>query len=329
MTRVLINGIDGPLGARVATMLSAEPGVTVIGLGRETPPAPVGRAEWLEAVLNGQQLLALLRAEEIEVVVHLAFVGAERPTPSREAAVQQNVLGSMELLGACAAAGVRRVVLRSHTGVYGANPLNPAFIDEARPVAVGALRGLLRDYAEVEQFVAEFAARHPGLAIVSLRLAPLLGGWSPIVRYLTETGPRMLAGFDPCLQLLHFDDAAAGFVRAALADVRGAFNLAADDTVALSQAIRLAGQQPVLVLEPLVRVAQAIGNDAILGHWPYDLSFLRHSCVADTARAKAELGWTPAHSAVAALQALRAGGHAGTDPKTSEARLRAFLARRS
>jgi UDP-glucose 4-epimerase len=328
MTTILINGIDGLLGARIAQLLSAEPSVRLLGLGHAPPPAPVGRAEWLVADLSAPQLVELLRAEGVETVIHLAFLGAERPAPNREAAVQQNVLGSMELLGACTAAGVRRVVLRSHTGVYGASPLNPTFICEDRPLANG-LGGLLRDYVEVEQFVAEFAPRHPELAVVRLRCAPLIGAWSPLVRYLTRPAPPMLAGFDPCLQLLHLDDAAAAFVAAATGKASGAFNLAAEDTVCLSQLIRLAGQQPMAVLEPILAASLALGNRAALGDWPFDLSFMRHSWVADTSRARAELGWAPARSAVDSLVALRANGHISLDRAANEAALRSFLSRRS
>jgi UDP-glucose 4-epimerase len=328
MTKVLINGIDGLMGPMVARLLSADPSVELIGVGRTTPPAPIGRADWLSARLTGHQLAELLRAEAVDVVIHLDFAGAEGPAKSREAAVQQNVLGSMELLGACAAGGVRRVVLRSHVGVYGATPLNPTFVTEDRPLA-RKLGGLLRDYAEVEQFAAEFGPRHPGLSIIPLRCAPMIGGWSPLMDYLAEPGPRMLAGFDPCLQLLHVEDAAAAFALAAVAPVCGAFNLASDDTLCLSQVIKLAGRQPVAVLEPFVTAGMAMGNQSMLGKWPYDISFLRHSCVADTRRARTELAWTPTHGAAESLAALRANGKAAESREADEAALRAFLTRKN
>lgn len=328
MTTILINGIDGLLGARVAQLLSDEPSLHLIGLGRTTPPAPIGRAEWLTAKLNGRQLAELLRAEAVDVVIHLDFMGAEQPAQSREAAVQQNVLGSMELLGACAAAGVGRVLIRSHTGVYGASPLNPTFITEDRPLARG-LHGLLRDYAEVEQFVAEFSPRHPELAVACMRCAPMIGAWSPLMDYLSEPGPRMLAGFDPCLQLLHVHDAAAAFALAATAPVCGPLNLAADDTLCLSQLIKLAGRRPAALLEPVVSMGLAMGNRSMLGAWPFDMSFMRHSCVVDTQRARSELGWAAAHTAAEALADLRANGKAMEDRTVNEAALRAFLTRRS
>lgn len=329
MTRVLINGIDSLLGAKVAQLLSADPEVTVIGVGSVTPPAPVGRAEFLIARLTGRQIRELMRAEGVEVVIHLAFAGAEGPIKSREVAVQQNVLGTMELLGAARGAGVRRVLVRSHTGVYGASPLNPTFITEDRPIVRSNAPGVLRDYCEVEQFLAEFVAQHADMAVMPIRCAPLIGAWSPLVDYLLESGPRMLVGFDPCVQLLHLDDAAVGFARAAVAPLSGAINLAADDTLCLSQVIKLAGRQPVALLEPMVSMALTMGNRDILGPWPYDVSFLRHSCVADTTRARCELGWAPAHTAMDMLRSLHANGQAVQSREDVAEALRAFLARRS
>ncbi|NJN18222.1 MAG: NAD-dependent epimerase/dehydratase family protein [Oscillochloris sp.] len=210
MIKLLINGIDTALGAQIADRLGAQyPDLAVIGLGRAKPPGPIGRAEWLSAALNGQQILHLLRSEQITTVIHVGFLGIDGPDASREAAVQQNVLGSMELFGACAAAGVQRVVLRSHSWIYGALPTNPMGIEEHREITRSGLQGVVRDFAEVEQFVADFAPRHPYLPICSLRCGPLLGADTPLAMYLGQPDPQMIFGFDPILQTLHIDDAAA------------------------------------------------------------------------------------------------------------------------
>jgi UDP-glucose 4-epimerase len=235
----------------------------------------------------------------------------------------------MELLGACVGAGVGRVLVCSHTAIYGASPLNPTFIGESRPVARSHAPGVIRDFAEVEQFLVEFGTQHPELAIVPIRCAPLIGGWSPIVDYLTQREPCTLLGFDPGMQLLHLDDAATAFALAALAQASGAFNVAAADTLCLSQMIKLAGKQAAPVFEPVVKLALAMGKRDVLGLWPFDINFLRYSCVVSTTKAHDELGWTPAHTAIDTLQYLSANGQAGESHEISEEALQAFLARRS
>jgi UDP-glucose 4-epimerase len=328
MSTVLINGIGGMLGAAVARRLSEHNDVTVLGLARRDPPAPVGRAEWLVAHLSGLQLAELLQAEHVDTLIHLDFAGADAPAESREAAVQQNVLGTMEVLGACVAAGVTQIVVRSHSGVYGANPMNPIPIDESRPPARRGLTGLLRDLAEVERFVAEFTAHHSELHVATLRFAPIIGGWSPLLEYLAQPSPRMLIGFDPSLQMIHIDDAVDAIIRAALMPCAGAFNLAADDAVCISQAIRLSGQQPIPTIESMIGLSATMGDRTKLRPWPFDVSFLRHSCIIDTRRAKEVLGWSPTHSIADAIPAVRLNGHAVDDRAFSEAAMRAFLSRK-
>jgi UDP-glucose 4-epimerase len=328
MSTVLINGLGGVLGAYVARRLSEHHEVTVLGLARREPPAPVGRADWLVARLSGLQFAELLRAEHVDTVIHLDFAGTDYPAEGREAAVQQNVLGTMEVLGACAAADVSQVVVRSHIGVYGASPLNPILINESRPITHSGLSGLLRDLAEVERFLAEFTPNHPELRVATLRLATLVGGWSPLIEYFAQPGPRTLIGFDPGLQLLHIDDAVDAIIRAALSPCAGAFNIAADDTVCLSQAIRLSGQQPMPTIESMIGLSAKVGDRSKLRPWPLDISFLRYSCVVDTQRAKEVLGWSPAHSAADSIRAARLNGRAPDDRAYSEAAMRAFLSRK-
>lgn len=102
MTRVLINGSTGMLSVRAAQLLSQQHEVIV--LGRRPPAGPIGHADWLVARLDRKQMLELLRAEQIETVIHLDLLGFDGPLPDHETTVQHNVIGTMELLGACRAA---------------------------------------------------------------------------------------------------------------------------------------------------------------------------------------------------------------------------------
>lgn len=310
---VLINGICCLSGARIASLLSEDEHLRVIGLGRTEPVAPVGRAEVHTATLNGSQMVAFLRAEHVDVVVHLEMAGEEQPARSREDAIQHNVLNTMELLGACAAASVKRVVVRSSTLVYGAHHTLPMLIGEEYPIARPGQPGLLRDYIELEQFAEQFAAKHPETTIVRLRCAGLVGSgvWSPLANYLLQSSPPALLGFDPRIQVLHLEDAATAFVLAATTEnIAGAFNIASDGVVTLNQAIRLSGRLPAQVPDVVADMAAQVGfGRVLLAGWPYERAALRYSCVADTQRARDVLGWSPAYDAETALREMHAGEH--------------------
>jgi UDP-glucose 4-epimerase len=309
MTTVVVTGIGGRLAQMVAGALAGQADVRVIGVDRAPAEPPMLSIDSRVSNLRGQALLELLREVGADVVVHLAQFGEERAAPGREAAVRGNVITTMELLGACATAGVRRAVLRSSTLVYGASHDLPALIGESTPLRMPSLPGLARDYVEIGRFAADFAQRRPDLSIVVLRCAGLAGGGvsSPLSRYLSQPAPRTLLGFDPRIQALHPADAAVAFALAALVDgVSGTFNIAAEGLVTLTQAILLAGQRPLPLPGLLLDIAGLFGGSAIrmTGELPFDPGFLRYSCVADTRRAREELGWLPQHSADKALRDL-------------------------
>jgi UDP-glucose 4-epimerase len=309
MTTVVVTGIGGRLAQMVAGVLAGRAGVQVIGVDRAPAEPPLPGIDSRVSNLRGQALLELLREVGAHVVVHLAQYGEERAAPGREAAVRGNVISTMELLGACAAAGVRRAVLRSSTLVYGSRHDLPALIGESTPLWMPSLPGLARDYVEIGRFATDFAQKRSDLSIVALRCAGLVGGGvsSPLSRYLGGPAPRTLLGFDPRIQVLHSADATVAFALAALVDgVSGAFNIAAEGPLTLTRAILLAGQRPLPLPGLLLAGAGLFGSAAtnLTGALPFDPGFLRYSCVADTRRAREELGWLPQHSADTALREL-------------------------
>jgi UDP-glucose 4-epimerase len=306
MTTVVVTGIGGRLAQMVAGALAGQEGVQVVGVDRAPVEPPLLGFDIRVSNLRGRAALDLLREVGAEVVVHLAQLGEEHLAPGREASVRGNVLATMELLGACAAAGVRRAVLRGSTLAYGARYDTPALLTESAPLRMPARPGLIRDYVEIGRFADDFAAKHPELTIAVLRCAGLVGGGvsSPLARYLGQKAPRVLLGFDPRIQALHPADAAVAFALAALADAHGAFNIAADGAPTLSHAILLAGRRPLPAPGLFFDAAGLLGGRTLTGDLPFDPAFLRYSCVADTRRAHDALGWQPQHSANAALREL-------------------------
>jgi UDP-glucose 4-epimerase len=304
---VLISTRESNLGGRVARKFEHRQ-VRTIGL-----PGDIGPTD--------PRFVDMLRDERVDTLVHLTLAGEEQPAYHGEETLQRNIISTAVLLGACARAGVRRVVLRSSTLVYGAHMRNPAFITEERPPRLHGLTGLLREYGEIDMHAAEFASTHPAVEVVRLRCAGLVGAniWSPLSHYLAQPMPRLLLGFDPRIQVLHPDDAAEAFVLAALCSTTGICNIAANDPLTLVQAVRLTGKQPLAVPGLLLNGRTPFGQRRnTSGAWPFPENFLRASCVADTRRAARELGWTPCHHARDILRSLKARPPASVEQRVSE-----------
>ena len=175
MAVFLLNGIDTYFGAQVAQVLSNQAGVDLIGLGRSAPIASVGQTTVLTGEFSGPQLAQVLQEKRVETVIHLAMAGEEQSNADSEATLQQNVLGSMLLLGACLAAKVKRVIIRSSTLIYGASVTNPVFIPEKQVRSCSLKPGLIREYADLDTFATNFVLKHPQIELVLLRCASLVG----------------------------------------------------------------------------------------------------------------------------------------------------------
>lgn len=322
MRTVVITGIGGRLATLVAGALAAQPRIRVIGVGQVLPATVPATVELQQCDMRSASVLELLRRLGADTLLHMDHSGAGDGEPAGGA--RGNVFRAIEVLGAAAAAGVSRVVLRSSTLVYGAGPSAPAFIAAHTAVAAGARAGLVHDYAEIERVAADYTARYPAMRVAAVRCAPLIGGGisSPISRFLTGRRAPVMLGFNPRIQLLHAHDAAVALALAALADdLAEPINVAADPPMPLEKAIQLAGGRPVPLpslafaaveyarngpLPGIEALATAVATPlaGLLGTLPFEAAFLRYACVADTGRARELIAWEPQHTAEEALREL-------------------------
>jgi len=99
----------------------------------------------------------------------------------------------MKVLSACAEAGVKHVVLKSSTLVYGAQTRQLRFFARGYP-SLNAKRnfGTLRDLLEIENFIATFRGQSPEVKLTLLRFANILGPDCRIAAHtiLGATTPR-------------------------------------------------------------------------------------------------------------------------------------------
>jgi UDP-glucose 4-epimerase len=251
-----------------------------------------------------QRLLDVFREEQVETVVHLAFL----TSPRRDATYAHELesIGTLGVLAAAAAAGVRQVVQRSFTAVYGARGQNPCFLAEDRPLPSAVPLAWLRDKLEAEQHAASFARRFPEMRITVLRYAPVFG--PGVHNFYTRLFDHRLVpvvmGYDPLVQLLHPDDALAA-TEAALAQApRGACNVVPSRPVALLTALHLAGKVPLPVPHPLAYAGADLLWSSGLGEAPGGfVDYARFLFLGDGEKARRELGFEARYSSREALLA--------------------------
>jgi UDP-glucose 4-epimerase len=316
---ILVTGVAGYWGSRVAARLAAEGSCHVIGLDAEQPAGERNGLDFVLADVRNPLLVELLKAENVDTVCHLAF---QHSTRRSEAAFDANVIGTTKLLGACAEAGVWKVVLKSSTAIYGARPTNSAFLGEDHPLRGSRRYGYTRDLVEIETFCNGFSRRVPKMVLTSLRFASIVGPGAdtPMTRFLRTPWAPGLMGFDPMMQVIHENDVVAALLHAVKEDVPGAFNIAATDALPLSRIRGLVGKLPFSVLHMCANWSVSLLGTALLGvkrYLPIDPEYLRYPWVGDLARMEQSLGFTPHYTTAETLREFAAHlrlGHYRTGP---------------
>src|SRR5918999_4320592 len=303
--RVLITGISGHLAGRLARRLEGDADVDyVVGVDLEQPGVDLERTEYVRADIRNPLVVKVLQTTEVDTVVHLSLLATPMGAGGRTRMKEINVIGTMQLLGACQRAEtVRKVVMKSTTAVYGADPKDPALFTEDMTARSEPRGGYTKDAVETERYARAFARRRSNVELTLLRFANFMGPEidTPFTRYFSFPVVPTAMGYDPRLQLVHEDDAVEVMVRAVREDHPGTFNVAGEGVVPLSQVVRLLGKPPLPVVLPLA--APAAGLIRRLGvDFPVDqLGLLLYGRAVDTSRLAAEYGWRPEHSTRQAL----------------------------
>ena len=300
---VLVTGVAGYWGARVATRL-AEESYHVLGVDREPPAAEIEGLDFIAADIRNPLLMDLMQSEGVDTVCHLAFVEATQPS---QAAFDLNVTGTTKVLEACAKAGVRKVVLKSSMAVYGARPGNSTFLAEDHALRGSKRRGTTCNLIDIEMFCSGFRRQVPEVLLTILRFPSIVGpaADTPMARFLSRPLAPGLLGFDPLMQIIHADDVVGALVHAVGNDAPGVFNVAAEDVLPLNKVRGLANKPPISVFHPFAYWGGRLLGRAGLGsetYLPIEPDYLRYPWVGDLSRMRDELGFEPRYTAEETLR---------------------------
>ncbi len=311
--RVLITGIANFFGERLAHRLLDDPLIeAVVGLDTRKPPSSLkGRVEHVRADLRSPDLQRLLPSANVDAVVHNDVPQFPEPGRSARQLHDINVIGTLQLLAACdRMPGLRSIVVRSSAAIYGSEPGAPSFFAEDMARRYPLRTRWQRDVGELERLLESFARRHPAVACSVLRFQPVLGATldTPITRLFRAPVVPVHLGFDPRLQVVHEDDAVDALHASVRTPVRGPVNVAGPGTVSLSRMLRKLGRPALPLAGPLFKPAvRAVGSLAGLPDLSDDVvRYLRYGRGVELTRLTEEVGFTPRHTTLQAIEAVAA-----------------------
>jgi UDP-glucose 4-epimerase len=293
--RVLVSGMGGELGSRVATMLETQAWVSAIaGLDLDPPRRRLRSADFHRIEPRDRRRTEALVAEfDPHVVLHLGvYEPHARANPGHAASLTHNA--SLHVLGsAVRAPSLQLLVVRSGIEVYGRRRGAPTRPDERAELAPTSPWG--RSLAEMEDLACR-AGNAAGVPVTRLRLAPVVGPHvpSPLGRYLRLPLVPVSLLADPAFSVLHMEDAARALVAAAERRHDGPVNVVAPGAVTATQAARLGGNLPLPLVGfewPLTRLITAAAGAPVPDHV---LELVHRGRTADGSRALELIGFEPA-----------------------------------
>ncbi|MFF4959204.1 SDR family oxidoreductase [Streptomyces sp. NPDC001222] len=328
--KIVVTGATGNVGTSLVRLLAEDPEVdSVRGLARRVPDLGPDRVRWSAVDLTSAGADIVQEFEGADAVVHLAW--AFQPTHDPVATWETNVLGSVRVFEAVAAAKVPTLVHASSVGAYSPGPKEDA-VDESWPTHGWPDAAYTREKAYLERTLDAFEYEHPDIRVVRMRPAFLFKRESaseqrrifagrflpgPLVR--PELLPFLPDVSGLRVQALHTDDAARAYQLALHRDVRGAFNLAAEPPLDAAALGEVMGSRPV-------RLPRTAARSAIAAAWglrllpasPHLFDAVLRLPLMDCTRAHTELDWQPRLTATEVLEeflkGMREGAGAATAP---------------
>jgi UDP-glucose 4-epimerase len=292
MPRFLITGGAGFIGSNLAHALTAR-GEPV----RILDDFSTGRAQNLSGIEDRIEILrgdirdpatAGRAVEGIEVVLHQAALNSNpRSIKEPELTNAVNVAGTLRLLEAARAAGVRRVVYASSSSVYGDTPGLPKIEDMAlAPMAPYGVSKLAAEY-----YCRVFTQVY-GLETVSLRYFNVFGPRqhpdSEYAAVIPRFLRRMLAGKQPVI----FGDGEHSRDFTPVENVVAANLLAAETGQGVGEVFNIAGGSPSTLNQLAAWLNQLLGTSLAPVYEPPRPADIRHS-YASIQKAERVLGYRP------------------------------------
>jgi UDP-glucose 4-epimerase len=292
--RVLVSGMGGELGSRVASLLENESWVgTLEGIDADPPRRRLHRARF-HRIVPGQhdRTVEVITKFNPHIVVHVAvWEPYSRANPSVARRITDDAATS--ILGAAAECrALESIVVRSGIEIYGRARNSATRPDEDAPIDPTSLYGEM--VAGIEATAARIGERI-GVTVGALRLATVVGPHvpSPLGRLLRAPAVPFSALANPPFALTLDQDAAEAFVAAARVRLNQPLNIVAPGAITALQAIRRGNRIPIPLFGPDWWIARSLSYLSGAPIPDHVVELMHRGRLADGERAREVLEITP------------------------------------
>ncbi len=307
---VLITGVTGTLGSRLAEALYYDKNVgVIIGAALGAKPYYFNQFDTKRFIYKNMNILKSrdltnlflstdFKEAQINTVVHLAFFNRVSKSKEKGSFHSLNVEGTSNLLDKCIETGaVNKVIFKSSDVVYKIRPHNPIYLDENADLNFGTdVDPWIKDRVDADM-ICQSKMDSKGIHIVILRFSNIIGRMvsSQLNAYFDSPLVFKTMGFNPLINLIHMEDVVAAIQLAIHKNVKGIFNIAGADTAPISTFAEINRSRMVALPEPFLGPVNTVMRKLGMTQYYYsvDKDRLKYSVLLDTRKAAKTLGFKP------------------------------------
>ncbi len=300
MKNILVTGGTGYIGTMFMDQLTSQKEamqIETIVNAAITPPRQFNKNYIYEKLdIRDPNLVQLLHKYSIDCVVHLASVVTPGKKSNREFEYSVDVEGTKNVLQACIAAKIKRIIVSSSGAAYGYHPENSNVLTEESPIRGNYEFAYSYHKRLVEEELAKYRITHPELEQIIFRIGTVMGKnmnnqISDIFKKPVLIG---VLGSKTPFNFILDEDVATCFVQAIASKKTGIFNLAGDNYLTIDDYSRLLHKPKLLIPPSLLTMALKILKKWNLTQYgPEQVMFLQYRPVLDNTKLKKEFGFLP------------------------------------
>ena len=310
--RLLVTGGGGYLGRQLIAALVGLPEgqgpAAIICHDIREPAERLPGVDYAVADIRSADIGEIIERHAITTVIHLASIVTPGKDSKRAFEYDVDVNGTRNLLAACVAHRVRRIIVSSSGAAYGYHADNPPWLTEDAPLRGNQAFAYAHHKRLVEEMLADYRRTQPQLEQVIFRIGTILG---PTVKnQITDLfeKPRLIAiaGSDSPFVFIHDQDVVGAMLQGIDSPVIGAFNVAGDGKLSIFEIAARLGKSCVVLPAGLLRAALWLLKKLHLTQYgPEQLDFLRYRPVLLNTRLKEEFGYRPKLSSAEVFELYR------------------------
>lgn len=299
--KILITGASGYLGSNLVKKLidlnrNREDKFHIFAADIRDSGIQDENVHFVQLDVRSPDVNSVMKTNEIDTVVHLASIVTPGKKSNRDFEYSVDVLGTENILKACVANDVRRIIVTSSGAAYGYHADNAEWIKEEDPIRGNREFAYSYHKRLVEELLAKYREEHPELEQVIFRIGTILGDNTnnQITNLFEKKFVLGISGSKSPFVFIWDQDVVGCLLQAITGTTTGIFNVAGDGALSIDEIAAILNKKVLRIPAWLVGGALFILKRLSLTQYGEEqVNFLRYRPVLDNHKLKTSFGYTP------------------------------------